>query len=132
MEIQPRGGLGLVGSSQCVLKLNHRMGLIPFALVLMLVLLGCSDSPRTPTVPDRSLNSLRLESVSTSITAGDYRTFSVRVRVNETSGTSVVISDATLQFAGDGSSVTQTFSHIPRNTIGPGATVDRSILAPPW
>ena len=105
------------------------MGLIRFAVVLTLFVLGCSDSPRTPTVPDRSLNSVRVESVSTSITAGDYRTFSIRVRVNETSGASVVLSGATLQFAGDGSTVTRTFANIPRNTIGPGETVDLDDLA---
>lgn len=95
-------------------------------LALVCFLSGCSDVPRSPTapIPDPTLNNLIIQSVSTFITVGDYRLYSVRIRVREASATPVTISRIVLQFRGDGIAVSRTFSNIAENAIGPSASVE--------
>src|SRR5688572_24821491 len=88
---------------------------------------GCGpDAPGSPTEPrpDPTLENLAVQSISTFITVGDYRIYSVRVRVIETSAVPSTISSISLQFLGGGVPPTRTFENIAKNAIAPRASVE--------
>lgn len=93
-------------------------------LTLACLLTGCADAPRTPIQPDPAVNSLAVESVSAFIVSADYRVYSVRIRLRETSGRPLTISRIDLQFLGDGLDVTRTFSNIPKHSVSINASVE--------
>jgi hypothetical protein len=93
-------------------------------LTLACLLTGCADAPRTPIQPDPAVNSLAVESVSAFIVSADYRVYSVRIRLRETSGSPATISRIALQFLGDGLDVTRTVTNIPKNSVPANASIE--------
>ena len=86
---------------------------------------GCGpDAPRTPTQPSPKENTLSVQSVSAFIESGDYQVYLVRLRVRETAGSPIAISEVVLQFLGEGLSATRRFPNIPKGNIAAGASVE--------
>lgn len=86
-----------------------------------LLLGGCSG--KSPTEPNTVLG-LTVESVSTYITAGDYRNYFVRIRVRDTAGTPSWISRIALEFTGDNVAASRTFTNIPTGAIPANQSVE--------
>lgn len=93
-------------------------------LTLACCLSGCSNGPKSPTEPGVPGNSLTVEQASVFINAGDFRIYSVRLRVRETAGSPITIAQVALQFLGESVAATRTFSTIAKGQIAANSSVE--------
>ena len=97
---------------------------VMLGLVQACFAIACSKEPQSPIAPAPTSNSLTIESLSTHVTSGDYRIYAVRIRVRETAGGPVRLSEVAIHFVGAGIAASRTFSNIPNHAIAAHTSVE--------